>query len=55
MEHDTWNIYDAFILTFMYFLYAAYTNLEFEHTTGDMLKVDGQFTYLLWIEVDLRL
>jgi hypothetical protein len=36
MEHDT-CIYGAFIFTFLYLLFVASTNLEFEHMTDDVL------------------
>jgi hypothetical protein len=61
----TGNIYGTFILTFLCFLFAAYINLEFEHTTGDMLifcgwtvcfaLLDGLFAWLLLIELELHL
>ncbi|ONM36072.1 Protein TRANSPARENT TESTA 12 [Zea mays] len=46
----TGNIYDTFILMFLCFLFAAYTNLEFEHTTDLFCCKCG----MAWLGLQLR-
>jgi hypothetical protein len=41
MEHETWNLYGAFILKFLYLLFAVSTNLELEHMTYDVVTFYG--------------